>query len=75
MANEPMPWQLTVGQLRGILRDVPDGVVVGLQVPAPGIGHPELTIFCNLRVEYAGGMLVRLIPIADVPTGSTSAST
>ena len=75
MANEPMPWQLTVGQLRDVLLDIPDGVVVALQVPPPGIGHAEATIFCNLQVEYAGGMLVRLIPMAEIPSGSSSPAT
>lgn len=63
MANEPMSWQLTVGQLREVLREVPDEVVVGLQVPAPGIGHPLLTVFYDLRVEYGGGAIVRLVPL------------
>lgn len=62
MVNEPMPWQLTVGQLRRALAEVPDELVM-----APGIGHPDLAVFYNLRVEYGGGVIVRLHPVSTSP--------
>lgn len=57
-----MPFQLTVGQLNAALRDIPDAAVVGLRIPAPGIGHPELTLVCNLSVASVGQRLVSLLP-------------
>ena len=64
MVNEPMPWQLTVGQLRQALREVPDEGVVCLVVRPPGIGDKEFTVFYNLRVEYAGGGIVKFVPLS-----------
>ena len=66
MTKEPMPWQLTAGQLRQALRDVPDEVVVILQVPPPGVGHRQFIIFCNLSIEHGGGMIFRLVPESAV---------
>jgi hypothetical protein len=68
MVNDPMPWQLTVGDLRKLLQNVPDGVVVGLRVPAGGIGDPELQLFCNLRASYSGGPVFRFEPVTEAPS-------
>ena len=59
MANEPLPWQLTVGALRKQLEGVNDDVVVALVVPPGGIVVPEAQIYCNLRSAYAGGSVFR----------------
>jgi hypothetical protein len=71
MANEPMPWQMTVGQLRQVLRDVPDEAVVALRVPASGLdGGGEVgSVFYNLRVEYGGGVVVQFVPLAATSPG------
>jgi len=54
MVNEPMPWQLTVAKLRSVLEKSDPNAVVTLEVPPGGIGHPELTIFLNLKVKDRG---------------------
>jgi hypothetical protein len=36
---------MTVEQLRNLLKDVPAEIVVGLRVPAPGLGDPILDVF------------------------------
>jgi len=65
--NEPMPLQLTVGKLRQALQIAPDEAIVGLRVPASGIGHQELTTYYNLRVDYSGGMILRFTPWSTSP--------
>jgi hypothetical protein len=65
MANEPMPWQLTVAALRKAIETAPDEAVVGLAVPPGGLGDPDLQVFYNLRVSYAGGVVVTLKPNLD----------
>jgi hypothetical protein len=60
--NEPLPWQLTVAQLREVLATAPDEAIVALRVPAPGLGHADLDVFCNLKVERSAGMIVLLAP-------------
>jgi hypothetical protein len=69
MANEPLPWQLTVGALRKQLEGVNDEVVVALVVPPGGIGHPELQIICNLRCAYPGGPVFRFDVAHPPPRG------
>ena len=62
VANDPMPWQLTVGELRAALEDVPDQVVVGLSVPPGTLGHPELMTVHMVRPrEYSGGRAFTLV--------------
>lgn len=61
--NDAMPWQMTVAQLRELLADVPGEAVVALRVPAPGLGDPVLDVFYNLRAEYPGGPVFRLVPV------------
>jgi len=68
MVNEPMPWQMTVGQLRALIRDVPGDVVVALRVPAPGIGDQTFDVFYNLEVEYKGGPVFRFVPCEASPS-------
>jgi hypothetical protein len=64
MVNDPMPRQLTVGALRTLLENVPDGAVVGLRVPAGGIGDPQLQLFCNLSASYGGGLVFIFEPVS-----------
>jgi hypothetical protein len=59
MVNDPLPGQLTVGQLRQSLEEIPDGVVVGLLVPP---GDSLLTVCYNLRVQYQSGVALLLVP-------------
>jgi hypothetical protein len=68
MANEPMPWQLTVVALRKLLENVPDGVVVALRVPAGGIGDPELPLVLSLRTSHTGGPVFRFEPVTEAPS-------
>jgi len=69
MANEPMPWQLTVEKLRKALDQMPDEAVVALRVPPPGIGDPHGAVFYNLRVDLRGQLMVHLVPLgADEKT-------
>ena len=71
MANEPMPWQMTIERLRELIQDVPENVVVALYVRSPGIGSPNVDIIYNLEAEYTGGPVFCLIP-ADVPPDGNS---
>jgi len=65
-----MPWQMTVEQLRGLLSGIPGEVVVGLRVPAPGLGDPELEVVYNLSADYDGGPVFVFSPLqAGHPRG------
>lgn len=69
MRNDPMPWQLTVGQLREALRDAPDEAVVALRVPASWSGPSAVVeTLHNLRIEYRGGAVVTFVPHDATPT-------
>lgn len=63
MTNDPLPHQLTVGQLKELLRDVPDATIVGLAVPPSLHVDSRLTILYNLRVGEIGGPVLKLIPV------------
>ena len=63
MVNEPRPWQMTVEQLRELLKDVPGDVVVGLRVTPPGLGAPDVTVIWNLKAEYRGGPVFLFAPL------------
>jgi len=65
MANDPLPYQLTVGRLKKALEAVDENVVVSLQVPAGGIGHPSLAVFLNLQVSYTSGPVFKLEPLVN----------
>ncbi len=54
MVNEPMPWQMTVAELKSVLDKADPKAVVCLEVPAGGIGHPEMAIFLNVKVTDKG---------------------
>ena len=54
MVNDPMPWQMTVAKLRSVLEQADPNAVVCLEVPAGGIGNPELTMFLNIKVKDRG---------------------
>ncbi len=58
MVNDPMPWQMTVAELRSILENANSGAVVSLKVPAGGIGHPELETYLNVTVVDRGPIVV-----------------
>ena len=57
------PPMLTVGQLKEILRDVPDDKFVVLVVPPAFRVEPELTLFYNVRISYEGGHVLKVRPI------------
>lgn len=63
MANESMPWQLTVRELRRALEAASEDAVVALKVPKGGIGHSDLETLCNLKVDRSGGPVVLLSPL------------
>src|SRR5262245_11295930 len=65
MRNDPLPWQLTVGQLRSAIARVPDEVVVGFALPPSTPRSDELTVFLNVQVAYAGGPVLQLKPLND----------
>jgi hypothetical protein len=58
-----LPWQLTVGQLRAAVAQVPDEVVVSLALPPSTPRHDLLTLFLSVEVAYAGGRLLQLKPV------------
>ena len=58
MANEPLPHQLTVRQLRHILEDAQGQAVVVLRLPAGYKAHMELTMFVDLEVDVAGPIVI-----------------
>ena len=62
MRNDPMPWQLTVGELRRALEAASQDAVVALKVPKGGIGHPDLEVILNLSVHRASDPIVLLVP-------------
>jgi hypothetical protein len=62
LANEPLPWQLTVGRLRAAISSIPDEVVVSIVTQPTTPRHDDLTLFLNVEVNYAGGPLFKLIP-------------
>ena len=51
MVNDPMPWQMTVAKRRSVLEEADPDAVVCLEVPAGGIGNPELATFLNAKVK------------------------
>lgn len=57
-----MPWQLTVGELRRVISDAPDEVVVGLALPPGTPSDARFTVLLNVKVSYPGGPIVRLSP-------------
>jgi hypothetical protein len=64
VVNEPMPYQLTVGRLREILRDAPDEAVIGLKLPPGFHGHDQLSIYVNVEASYSSGPIVLLRPVS-----------
>lgn len=60
--NEPRPGQMTVRDLRHVLERIPDEAVVALAVPAGGIGDAQFATFVNVRVDYGGGLIVKIVP-------------
>lgn len=64
MVNEPLPHQLTVGQLRQSLEGVPDATVIALELPAGYQAHPEMASFVNLGVLRVSGPIVVLSPLS-----------
>ena len=64
-----MPWQLTVGQLRAALADVADDVVVALALSPSAPRDDRLTLILNVHVDYHGGPVLTLSPVA--PRGSS----
>jgi hypothetical protein len=73
MANEPMPWQLTVAELRRALEAASQDAVVVLKVPKGGIGHPDLDVLLNLAVHRSGDPIVLLVP-RDRPAAQNAGS-
>jgi hypothetical protein len=71
MANESMPWQLTVAELRKALEHAQDEAVVTLEIP-PGFKSPEdLTLICNVEVVGTGiGPVFKLAILAESPGGA-----
>ncbi len=68
MVNEPTPFQLTVHQLKKALEQADENAVVTLKVPPGGIGHPKLSVFKNLKVNYSGGPVFKLEPFEGEAT-------
>jgi hypothetical protein len=62
MVNEPLPHNLTVGKLREILEGIPEQTVITLCLPPNTMIHPELTIYCDVKVTYRGGPVLVLSP-------------
>ena len=52
MVNDPMPYQLTVGQLKTMLHEVPDETVVAIVVPPSFRVDSRLTLLYNVEVSY-----------------------
>ena len=67
MANEPRPHNFTVGQLKELIRDVPDATVVIAVVPPSLYVDSRLTLRYNVRIEYAGGPVLRVLPVDGGP--------
>ena len=65
MVNEPMPWQLTVAELRRVLEAADPNAVIGLEVPKGGIGNGELATIWNLVVQRSSGPIVILSPRSE----------
>ena len=58
LVNEPLETQLTVGDLRRLIDDLPDSTVVALSIPpAPHNGH-TLAMLCNLTAEQRGPVVL-----------------
>lgn len=53
MVNDPLPFQLTVAQLREALVDAQDGAVVSLRLKAGFSAHPSVDRVYNLRVAHS----------------------
>ncbi|MGI4788867.1 MAG: hypothetical protein ACRYFS_08450 [Janthinobacterium lividum] len=51
MANEPLPHQMTVAQLRELLEDAQENAVVALRLPAGYTAASQIPTFVNLKVE------------------------
>ncbi len=62
MVNESMPWQLTVKELKESLEAADDHAVVCFKVPKGGIGHEELSVLLNLKVQNNTGPVFSFIP-------------
>jgi len=61
MVNDPMPWQLTVAQLKEALANAQEGAVVGLLLRAGFAAHPDLDGYYNLRlVGGTDGPVIKL---------------
>jgi hypothetical protein len=67
LRNDPLPWQLTVAQLRSTIAQVPDDVVVSFALPPSTPRQDQLTIFSNVQVVYTGGPVLQLRP-SNSPT-------
>jgi hypothetical protein len=65
MANELLPFQLTAGRLKEILRDVPDATVAALVVPKGWAPDPRFTTFCALGARYPGGPVLEFFPAVE----------
>ena len=63
--NDPLPTQLTVGELRKLIENAPDSTVIALQLPPSAHGEHQLTLFCNLTAKYDSGPIVLLAPLSD----------
>jgi hypothetical protein len=68
MVNEPLPHQLTVGQLKELLRDVHDGAVVGVRLPPPIADwpYPRLVSVSGVH-SYSGGPICELLIDVESP--------
>ncbi len=58
MVNEPLPHQLTVGELRQIIADAPDTTIIAFAVPASKHDNHTISTICNLTAVYTGGPIL-----------------
>jgi hypothetical protein len=72
--NAPMPWQLTVGELRRALADCPDEAAVGLRVPPGTLSDPLIATFLNLRIRAVAPHLVTFESCGPEPQLAPSAT-
>lgn len=59
------PNQLTVGELRELIRDVPDSAVIVLKLPPSPHGEHQLSVVCNLAAEHSSDSVVLVSPLAN----------
>ncbi|MCR9202928.1 MAG: hypothetical protein NXI04_30145 [Planctomycetaceae bacterium] len=65
--NEPLPHQMTVGQLRQLLAEVPDTTVVGFALLPVRIRGHLITQLINVEAVYNGGPTLLLRPNEKTP--------